>query len=199
LSRLPGHRFSLAISRNARLLHGRNSHADFHRSAGRLHNVFRLQQRNDEPVARRRDVAGDSQRRGASRLMSRCRLDQPRRGLSDLEVNAMMLPAEGYLLRIFIGESDRHDGKLLHEWIVMKAREDGLAGATVLRGMIGFGAHSRLHTFKIERLSQDLPIIVEIVDTREKLEKFLALIDNEIEEGMATLEEVRIHFYRSGQ
>ena len=111
----------------------------------------------------------------------------------------MMLPTEGYLLRIFIGESDRHDGTLLHEWIVMKAREEGLAGATVLRGMMGFGAHSRMHTFKIERLSQDLPIVVEIVDTREKLEHFLALIDDEIEEGMATLEEVQIHFYRSGQ
>ena len=111
----------------------------------------------------------------------------------------MILPAEGYLLRIFIGESDRHDGALLYEWIVLKAREEGLAGATVLRGMMGFGAHSRLHTFKIERLSQDLPIILEIVDTREKLEKFLSLIDNEIEEGMATLEEIKIHFYRSGK
>ena len=109
----------------------------------------------------------------------------------------MMLPAQGYLLRIFIGESDRHDGQLLHEWIVTKAKEEGLAGATVLRGMIGFGAHSRLHTFKIERLSQDLPIIVEIVDVREKLQKFLELIDQEIEEGMATLEEVQIHFYRT--
>ncbi len=110
-----------------------------------------------------------------------------------------MLPSEGYLLRIFIGESDRHDGKLLYEWIVLQAREAGLAGATVMRGMMGFGAHSRMHTFKIERLSQDLPIIVEIVDTREKLEKFLALIDKEIEEGMATLEEIQIHFYRSGK
>ena len=111
----------------------------------------------------------------------------------------MMLPEEGYLLRIFIGESDRHDGKLLYEWIVLKAREVGLAGATVMRGMMGFGAHSRLHTFKIERLSQDLPIIVEIVDAREKLEKFLSLIDKEIEEGLATLEEIQIHFYRSGK
>ena len=111
----------------------------------------------------------------------------------------MMLPEEGYLLRIFIGESDRHDGKLLHEWIVTKAREEGLAGATAIRAIMGFGAHSRMHTFKIERLSQDLPIIVEIVDTREKLEKFLALIDTVIDEGMATLEEVRIHFYRPGQ
>ena len=66
-------------------------------------------------------------------------------------------------------------------------------------GMLGFGAHSRMHTFKIERLSQDLPIIIEIVDRREKLEEFLALIDNEIDEGMATLEQVQIHFYRSGQ
>ena len=111
----------------------------------------------------------------------------------------MMLPEEGYLLRIFIGESDRHDGKLLYEWIVLKAREEGLAGATVLRGMMGFGAHSRLHTFKIERLSQDLPVILEIVDTREKLERFLSLIDSEIEEGMATLEQIQIHFYRSGK
>src|SRR5213593_2632108 len=111
----------------------------------------------------------------------------------------MMLPAEGFLLRIFIGESDRHNDKLLYEWIVIKAREEGLAGATVMRGMMGFGAHSRMHTFKIERLSQDLPIIIEIVDTREKLEKFLSLIDNEIEEGMATLEKAQIHFYRSGK
>ena len=110
----------------------------------------------------------------------------------------MMLPEEGYLLRIFIGESDRHNGKLLYEWIVTKAREEGLAGATVTRGMMGFGAHSRMHTFKIERLSQDLPIIIEIVDTREKLERFLALIDEEIEEGLATLEKAQIHFYRSG-
>ena len=110
-----------------------------------------------------------------------------------------MLPEEGYLLRIFIGESDRHEGKLLYEWIVTKAREEGLAGATVMRGMMGYGAHSRMHTFKIERLSQDLPIIVEIVDTREKLEKFLALIDGEIEEGLATLEKAQIHFYRSGK
>jgi PII-like signaling protein len=111
----------------------------------------------------------------------------------------MMLPEEGYLLRIFIGESDRHDGQLLYEWIVQRAREEGLAGATVMRGMMGFGAHSRMHTFKIERLLQDLPIVIEIVDTREKLEKFLSLIDNEIEEGMATLEQVQIHFYRSGK
>src|SRR5438128_11763662 len=111
----------------------------------------------------------------------------------------MMLPAEGYLLRIFIGESDRHDGKLLYEWIVLKAREEGLAGATVMRGMMGFGAHSRMHTFKIERRSQDLPIIIEIAYTRETLEKFLSLIDDEIQEGMGTLETAQIHSYRRGK
>jgi PII-like signaling protein len=111
----------------------------------------------------------------------------------------MVLPEEGYLLRIFIGESDKHDGKPLYEWIVLKARQEGLAGATVLRGMMGFGAHSRIHTFKIERLSEDLPIIIEIVDTRKKLEGFLYDIDSEIEEGLATLEKAEIHFYRSGK
>jgi len=116
----------------------------------------------------------------------------------DLEVT-LMLPEEGCLLRIFIGESDKHAGKLLYEWIVLKAREEGLAGATVLRGLMGFGAHSRLHTFKIERLSQDLPIIIEIVDTEENIEKFLALIDKQLPEGLATLEKARIHFYRTGQ
>src|SRR5213593_1030230 len=111
----------------------------------------------------------------------------------------MVIPREGFLLRIFIGESDRHDGKPLYEWVVLKAREAGLAGATVLRGLMGFGAHSRLHTFKIERLSLDMPIIIELVDTREKLERFLAFVDNEIEEGLATLEKAQIHFYRSGK
>ena len=111
----------------------------------------------------------------------------------------MVLPEEGYLLRIFIGESDKHEGKLLYEWLVLKAREMGLAGATVLRGMVGFGAHSRLHTFKIERLSEDLPIIVEIVDTKEKLDSFLALIDGIIQEGLATMEKANVRFYRSGK
>jgi hypothetical protein len=110
----------------------------------------------------------------------------------------MTLPREGCLLRIFIGESDRHEGKPLYEWILLKARERGMAGATVLRGMAGFGAHSRMHTFKITRLSQDLPIVVELVDSREKLEGFLAAIDGHIEEGLATLERAEVHWYRSG-
>ena len=109
----------------------------------------------------------------------------------------MVIPQEGYLLRIFIGESDRHSGKPLYEWIVLKAREQGLAGATALRGLMGYGAHSRLHTFKIERLSLDLPVVVEIVDSREKLEAFLDLIDDDITEGLATIEKVHVRLYRS--
>ena len=111
----------------------------------------------------------------------------------------MMLPEEGHLLRIFLGESDRHDGEPLYEWIVRRAREQGLAGATVLRGIEGFGARSRLHTSKILRLSEDLPIVVEIVDTRERIEAFLPIIDAAIPEGLATLEPITIRFYRSGR
>ena len=111
----------------------------------------------------------------------------------------MVIPREGYLLRIFIGESDKHEGKPLYEWIVLAAREHGLAGATVMRGMMGFGAHSRLHTFKIERLSLDLPIVVEIVDARDKLEAFLARIDDNVTEGLVTIEKVEVRLYRSGK
>ena len=111
----------------------------------------------------------------------------------------MVLPEEGHLLRIFVGESDRHDGTPLYEWIVRQARERGLAGATVLRGVEGFGAHSRLHTAKILRLSEDLPIIIEIVDTKDKIEGFLPIVDAVIPEGLATLEKVQIRLYRSGQ
>jgi PII-like signaling protein len=111
----------------------------------------------------------------------------------------MMLPEEGHLLRIFVGESDRHGGVPLYEWIVRQARERGLAGATVLRGVEGFGAHSRLHTAKILRLSEDLPIVIEIVDSKEKIEAFLPVIDASITEGLATLEKVQIRLYRSGE
>jgi len=110
----------------------------------------------------------------------------------------MELPQEGSLLRIFIGESDRYAGRPLYEWIVQKARQSHLAGATVLRGMMGYGAHSRLHTFRIERLSEDLPVIIEIVDERHKLEEFLRTIDHVIVEGLATLEAAHVHFYRAG-
>lgn len=109
----------------------------------------------------------------------------------------MVLAQEGCLLRLFVGEADKHDGKPLYEWLVLKARERGLAGATVLRGIMGFGAHSRLHTFKVERLSLDLPIVVEIVDTQAKLEQFLAEVDPLIHEGLATLEKADVRFYRA--
>jgi PII-like signaling protein len=95
-----------------------------------------------------------------------------------------------------VGEDDKHEGKPLYEWLVLKARERGLAGATVLRGIMGFGAHSRLHTFRIERLSLDLPIVVEIVDSRQKLEAFLNEVDPLIHEGLATLEKAEVRFYR---
>ena len=112
----------------------------------------------------------------------------------------MHLPEEGYLLRIFIGESDHHDGKPLYEWLVLKAREHELAGATVLRGMMGFGANTRvIHTFKIERLSEDMPIVVEIVDTKEKLESFLEAIDEHIQAGLVTLEKAQIRFYKANK
>lgn len=110
----------------------------------------------------------------------------------------MQLPEEGYLLRIFIGEADKHAGKPLYEWLVLQAREQGLAGATVLRGVIGFGANTRvIHTFKIERLSEDMPMVVEIVDTKEKLEAFLDAIDEYIQAGLVTLEKAQIRFYRA--
>lgn len=102
-------------------------------------------------------------------------------------------------MRIFIGESDKHEKMPLYEWIVRKAAEEGLAGATVLRGLEGYGAHSRLHTTKILRLSSDLPIVIEIVDTEEKIEAFLPLVDDVISEGLATIEKAEIRFYRSGK
>jgi hypothetical protein len=110
----------------------------------------------------------------------------------------MTLSQEGYLLRIFVGENDRHGVRPLYEWIVVEARARGLAGATVLRGVMGYGANSKLiHTAKIERLSEDLPMVVEIVDTREKLEQFLAHVDPAITAGLATMEKAEVRFYRS--
>ncbi len=109
----------------------------------------------------------------------------------------MVLPEKGHLLRIFIGESDKKDGMPLYEWIVKKAREHGLAGSTAIRGILGFGAHSKIHTAKILRLSEDLPMIIEIVDTPEKIDAFMTVIDHSIQEGLATIEEIKIHFYRT--
>jgi uncharacterized protein len=106
---------------------------------------------------------------------------------------------EGKLLRIFIGESDRYEGMPLSEWIVREARKFGLAGATALRGLEGFGARSRLHTSKILRLSTDQPVVIEIVDREEKIEAFLPHIDGAIREGLATVERVEVRWYRNGE
>ena len=108
----------------------------------------------------------------------------------------MKLPEEGMQLRIFIGETDSYKGKPLYEQIVLKARELNLAGATVVRGVMGFGADSRMHTAKILRLSEDLPIIIEIVDTEENLQKLQPFLDETVEEGLITLEKVKVIKYR---
>jgi uncharacterized protein len=109
----------------------------------------------------------------------------------------MNLPETGYLMRIFIGESDHCEGKPLYEWIVLKAREQGMAGATVLRGMMGYGPNSRIYTNKILRLSEDLPLIIEIIDAHDKLENFLTLIEPHVGDGLITMEKVYIKLYRS--
>ena len=108
----------------------------------------------------------------------------------------MEFEKDGCLLRIFIGENDRAHGRPLYEWLVEEAKRQQLAGATVVRGLMGFGKKSRIHTFRILRLSTDLPIIVEIVDTRDRLEAYLDSVEKEIEEGLATLEKADVKFYR---
>ena len=109
----------------------------------------------------------------------------------------MTIPEEGYLLRIFVGESDKAGHRPLYEVIVLKAREAGLAGATVLRGVMGFGKNSILHTAKILRLSEDLPMVIEIVDSLEKVEAFLPELDAMITDGLVTLEKVKVLQYKS--
>ena len=109
----------------------------------------------------------------------------------------MKLEGDRLLLRVYIGESNRFAGVPLYEAIVQRARERGLAGATVLRGIEGFGAKSRIHRASILRLSEDLPIVVEIVDRRERIESFVAELEPMIEDGMVTLEDVRVLLYRS--
>ncbi|MEZ5197395.1 MAG: DUF190 domain-containing protein [Bacteroidales bacterium] len=108
----------------------------------------------------------------------------------------MKLPEEGQLLRIYLGESDHYKGKPLYEEIILKARELNLAGATVLRGIMGFGAGSRIHSVKILRLSEDLPVVIELVDTLEKINKIMPYLDEVVEEGLITLEKVKVIKYR---
>ncbi len=111
----------------------------------------------------------------------------------------MKTPTEAQLLRIFIGEADKYKGRPLHEAIVWLAREKGLAGVTVLRGLLGFGADSRMHSAKILRLSEDLPVVIEIVDRPEKIEQLLPELDKMITEGMVTLEKVNVIAYRHSE
>jgi len=108
----------------------------------------------------------------------------------------MKLSEEGMLLRIFVGETDQYKGKALYEQIVLRARELNLAGATVVRGIMGFGADSRMHTAKLLRLSEDLPIVIELVDTEDNLNKLIPFLDEAVTEGLVTLEKVRIIKYR---
>lgn len=110
----------------------------------------------------------------------------------------MKLPEQALMLRIFIGENDRYNGKPLYEQIVLRARELNLAGATVTRGILGFGADSRIHSSKILELSEDLPIVIEIVDTEENIEKLIPFIDETVTEGLVTLEKMRVIKYRHG-
>lgn len=109
----------------------------------------------------------------------------------------MKLPQTGKLLRIFIGEDDHYSGRTLYETIVEEARKRGLAGATVLRGIMGFGANSRIHTTKVLRLSEDLPIIIEIVDEEKKIEEFLPWLDEIVNDGLVTIESIEIFKYQS--
>jgi PII-like signaling protein len=111
----------------------------------------------------------------------------------------MQLPEDAVLLRIYVGESDRWQHQPLYEAIVLKARELHLAGATVLRGPMGFGAASRIHTAKILRLSMDLPIVIEIVDTDEKVQALLPFLDEMMDGGLVTLEKIKVIHYREGK
>jgi hypothetical protein len=111
----------------------------------------------------------------------------------------MQLPSEAELLRIFVGEDDKHGHQPMYEAIVQLARKKGMAGATVLRGIMGFGANSRVHTAKILRLSEDLPIVIEIVDKPERIAQLLPEVDSMIGEGLVTLEPVRVIAYRHGK
>lgn len=109
----------------------------------------------------------------------------------------MKIPSEGKLLRIFIGEADKWDGQPLYAAIVQLARREGLAGATVLKGLMGFGCKSHLHTATLFRLSEDLPIVIEIVDSEEKIAKFLPHLDAMVKEGLITLERAHVILYRA--
>ena len=109
----------------------------------------------------------------------------------------MKIPADGKLLRIFIGEADKWNGSPLYEEIVLLAKKNGMAGATAIKGFMGFGCKSHMHTTKLLRLSEDLPIIIEIVDSEDKINQFLPQLDNMVKEGLITLEKANVIMYRA--
>ncbi len=111
----------------------------------------------------------------------------------------MKIPADGKLLRIFIGEQDRWHGKPLCEEIILLAKKEKMAGATAIKGFMGFGCKSHMHTTKILRLSEDLPIVIEIVDSEEKINEFLPRVDEMVREGLVTLEKVNVLMYRGNE
>ena len=111
----------------------------------------------------------------------------------------MKIPSDGKLLRVFIGEQDKWHGRPLYEAIVQLARKQGLAGATCIKGFLGYGAKSHLHTTQLLRLSEDLPILIEIVDSEEKIQAFLPQLDSMIQDGLITLEKVEVLMYRARQ
>jgi len=110
-----------------------------------------------------------------------------------------MQDKQGKKLRIFISETDKYQSHVLYEWIVLQAKDHNMAGATVTRAIEGFGATRHVHTAKILHLSMDMPLIIEIIDTAEKIDAFLPLIDDAVKKGVATIEDVTIHFYRPGE
>jgi len=107
------------------------------------------------------------------------------------------IPADGKLLRIFIGEADKWNGKPLYEEIVLLAKKNGMAGATAIKGFMGFGCKSHMHTVNLLRLSEDLPVVIEIVDSEEKINKFVPLLDEMVQEGLVTLEKANVIMYRA--
>lgn len=109
----------------------------------------------------------------------------------------MKIPRDGKLLRIFIGEADKWKGKPLYESIVLLAREKGMAGATVIKGVMGFGCHSHMHTSKLLELSSDMPLVIEIVDSEEKINGFIPYLDEMVPEGLITLEKADVIMYRA--
>lgn len=109
----------------------------------------------------------------------------------------MKIPADGKLLRIFIGEADKWEGKPLYEAIILLAKKNGLAGATAIKGFVGFGCKSHMHTANLLRLSEDLPVVIEIVDSEDKINQFIPLLDSMVKEGLITLEKANVIMYRA--